>query len=48
MDLIDLYSTNLDFKGYVDRYSNLYGISTEEALEHAMVRSYAGYLAERE
>lgn len=47
MDLMDLYSTNADFKSYVDKYANLQGISTVEALSHAMVRSYADYLAER-
>lgn len=46
MNLTELYETNADFRGYVDRYAEHNGISTEEALEHAMVRNYAEYLAE--
>ena len=41
MNLTELYETNADFRGYVDRYAKHNGISTEEALEHAMVRQYA-------
>lgn len=41
MNLTELYETNADFRGYVDRYAEHNGISTEEALEHAMVRQYA-------
>ena len=48
IDCNELYEKNEQFKGYVDRYKNLHEISTEEALSHAMVRSYAGYLTERE
>lgn len=47
MNLKELYGANASFKGYVDRYAKHYGLSTEEALKHAMVRNYAGYLAER-
>lgn len=38
----ELYATNEDFRGYVDRYAKHHGISPEEALKHSMVRSYAG------
>jgi hypothetical protein len=47
MNLEELYKTNNYFKGYVERFANHYGLTTEEALSHAMVRSYAGYLMER-
>ena len=41
MDLKELYETDERFRGYVDRYAKHNEISTEEALEHAMVRLYA-------
>lgn len=46
MNLKELYETNADFQGYVDRYARHHGISTEEALLRADVREYAKYLAE--
>ena len=47
MDLMKLYETNENFRGYVDRYAKHRGISTEEALSHSMVWSYAEYLKSR-
>lgn len=48
MNLKEMYETNSDFRRYVDRYCNPYSegktITVEEALEHALVRSYAEYL----
>ncbi len=41
MDLRDLYETDADFRGYVDRHCRCYEISLDEALEHAIVRQYA-------
>jgi hypothetical protein len=48
MNLKEMYETNADFRRYVDRYARHNGISTEEALEHAMVKNYADYLEELE
>lgn len=42
-----LYNTNEDFRCYVDRFAKHHGISTEEALNHAIVRFYAGYIVEK-
>ena len=44
MNLKELYETNADFRRYVDRHARQYEVSTEEALEHALVRNYAEYL----
>ncbi len=45
MNLKELYYTDSDFRGYVDRYCKNYSegksITVEEALTHAMVRVYA-------
>lgn len=52
MNLKEMYETNADFRGYVDRYCNPYTdgkrITVEEALEHEVVRLYATYLEELE
>lgn len=40
----DLYQTNSDFRKYVDGYANLYQISTDVALTHALVHEYAEYI----
>ena len=37
----ELYSQSADFKRYVDKYCNDYGYTTQEALEHALVREVA-------
>ena len=43
----EYYSTNPDFKRYVDRYAIAYGITVEEALTHELVRlTYRYYLGE--
>lgn len=44
MGLMELYSTNEDFKTYVDRYIQRESITVTEALTHYMVREYATYL----
>lgn len=47
MDTEKLYENSGVFRGYVDRYANQMGINVKEALRHAMVKSYAGCLAEQ-
>ena len=37
----ELYETNADFRRYVDGYSQLYGMATDEVLEQALVKEYA-------
>ncbi|MCI9141103.1 MAG: hypothetical protein HFH87_00605 [Lachnospiraceae bacterium] len=37
----ELYRQSADFKRYVDKYCNDYGYTTQEALEHALVREVA-------
>ena len=43
--MMDIYNSNKDFKGYVDRYSKKYvegkSIPVEEALKHEQVRLVA-------
>ena len=34
----ELYAKNRDFREYVTRYCKTYGVSVEEALEHALVK----------
>jgi len=36
-----LYNNNLDFKEYVNRYCKTYGITTEKALKHELVKEVA-------
>lgn len=43
----ELYSTNADFKAYVDKYIRKEEIDLETALSHAMVQNYANYLIDR-
>lgn len=43
----ELYRDNYDFKRYVDKYIAKEKVSLQQALNHAVVRSYAEYLAER-
>lgn len=43
----ELYSTNADFKSYVDKYMRKEEIDLETALSHAMVQNYAEYLKDR-
>ena len=42
----ELYESNPDFRGYVDRYCRCYRISVEEALTHELVRLYAEQIFE--
>lgn len=42
----ELYRNNYDFKRYVDKYIAKEKVSLQQALNHAVVRSYAEYLAE--
>lgn len=44
----ELYETNADFRGYVDRYAKCRHITVEEALEHILIRNYAEYLESRD
>ena len=32
--MMEFYNHNADFKRYVDRYCNQYGLTVEEAMEH--------------
>ena len=43
----ELYRDNYDFKRYVDKYIAKEKVSLQQALDHAVVRSYAEYLDER-
>lgn len=37
----EFYDRNADFKRYVDRYCNQYGLTVEEAMEHELVKQVA-------
>lgn len=41
------YYENRDFVDYVDKYCRTYGISKEEALQHALVKEYGEYCKEK-
>lgn len=43
----EMYSTNADFKVYVDKYLKKHEIDLETALTHQMVKNYAAYLKDR-
>ena len=43
----ELYSTNADFKAYVDKYMKKERIDLDTALTHGIVRNYAEYLMDR-
>lgn len=42
----ELYSTDVDFKTYVDKYCETRKVSLEEALTHATVREVGKYYNE--
>ena len=44
----EFYDRNADFKMYVDRYCNQYGLTVEEALEHELVKQVAAQYREKE
>ena len=44
--MMEFYNHNEDFKRYVDRYCNQYGLSVDEALEHEIVRQVYLYYTE--
>lgn len=44
----EFYNRNTDFKRYVDRYCNQYGLTVDEALEHEIVKSVAAQYREKE
>lgn len=44
----EFYNHNEDFKMYVDRYCNQYGLTVEEALEHEIVKQVAAQYREKE
>lgn len=46
MNLENLYKSDDDFKGYVDKYCKQNGKTIEEALQNAIVKEYALYLAD--
>ena len=47
-NLKDFYNRNEDFKMYVDRYCNQYGLTVDEALEHEVVKRVAAQYREKE
>ena len=42
-DIKNLYDGNENFRRYTDRYAAEFGLSTEEALTHSVVRNAAEY-----
>lgn len=46
MNLENLYKSDDNFKGYVDRYCKQSGKTIEEALQNAIVKEYASYLTD--
>ena len=46
--MMEFYNHNEDFKMYVDRYCNQYGLTVDEALEHEIVKSVAAQYREKE
>ena len=44
----EFYDRNADFKMYVDRYCNQYGLTVDEALEHELVKQVAAQYREKE
>lgn len=44
----EMYSTNADFRRYVDKYMRKEEIDLETALSHAMVQNYADDILERD
>lgn len=48
MDIRDFYNSNIDFRGYVDRFCKTYDLSVDEALQHSTVREVAEYYREKE
>lgn len=46
-EINEMYTTNADFKSYVDKYMRKEAIDLETALSHAMVQNYARYLIDR-
>ena len=46
--MMEFYNHNEDFKMYVDRYCNQYGLTVDEALEHELVKQVAEQYREEE
>ena len=46
--MMEFYNHNEDFKRYVDRYCNQYGLTVDEALEHEIVKQVAAQYREKE
>ena len=46
--MMEFYNHNEDFKMYVDRYCNQYGLTVDEALEHEIVKNVAAQYMEKE
>ena len=46
--MMEFYNHNEDFKRYVDRYCNQYGLTVDEALEHELVKQVAAQYREKE
>lgn len=48
MQMEELYRQSQEFREYVDKYRNDYGLTVQEALGHALVREVAGYYRRKE
>ena len=46
--MMEFYNHNEDFKMYVARYCNQYGLTVEEAREHELVKQVAAQYREKE
>ena len=46
--MMEFYNHNEDFKMYVDRYCNQYGLTVDEDLEHEIVKQAAAQYSEKE
>lgn len=47
MDLQKLYDSNKDFQTYVDKYTQSYRVTREQAFSHLLVRIVAKYYMEK-
>lgn len=46
MDFQKLYEENEDFKGSVNRYCKMYGLTVEQALKHVLIQEVGKQYAE--
>lgn len=48
IDYKELYETNADFEKYVDRHCAEYGVTVEQALQHAIVKEVGKWYIEQQ